>query len=304
MENVEYVGQWGEAISDFAILGDYLLVIQDAKQLRVVEVSDPAQPVVVGEMAPYAEPIWIVTAAGRYAYLADGGVNLRVVELTDSAHPIEVAAISIVPAGRCVGMRGAVAYMRDDSRGLWAVDIADPAHPVVVGFYQMAEQVNTTTISGDYAILLDLSNQVWLVDITDPAHLSEAASFQGAWEITYAANMIGGYLYASVHWWDMGQGLEILNLSNPSEPGEEGAVQTPGIARLVGVAGSYAYWLIDGAGVLVEDISDHAQPVAVGHYYFDERFEWLQGAEIYGEYIYVREHDGWLHILRFTGGKQ
>ncbi len=63
-----------------------------------------------------------------------------------------------------------------------------------------------------------------------------------------------------------GNGLLVLNVSNPSQPFRIGGLDTPGRARGIRVAGNLAYVADDTAGLQVIDISDPSKPVRLGGY--------------------------------------
>jgi len=77
-------------VEDVAVSGTRAYVAVGPAGLRVVDVSDPADPVELGawDSPGYAEG---VAVSGSYAYVADGPYGLRVVDLSDPAHPTPVA---------------------------------------------------------------------------------------------------------------------------------------------------------------------------------------------------------------------
>jgi hypothetical protein len=79
--NAATVAAWGS----YAYVGG--IDVGGQASLRVVDVTDPTLPVVVG-VVPIAEPIGDIAVSSRYAYLAAGG--LRVVDVSIPESPVEI----------------------------------------------------------------------------------------------------------------------------------------------------------------------------------------------------------------------
>ena len=94
-----------------------------------------------------------------------------------------------------------------------------------------------------------------------------------------------------------GDGLRIVDVSDPNTPNEIGFYGTPGDARNVAVSCNIAH-VADGAGGLrIADISDPEQPVEAGFY--DTPGD-ARNVEVVGNTVYVADGDGGLIILRFS----
>jgi hypothetical protein len=86
---VSLEGQWGGASRAAAVRGGYAYVGEGAR-LTVVDITDPAQLLIVGKTAVMPAVVQGVSLAGEYAYVADAGAGLRVVDVSDPTQPIEV----------------------------------------------------------------------------------------------------------------------------------------------------------------------------------------------------------------------
>ena len=64
---------------------------------------------------------------------------------------------------------------------------------------------------------------------------------------------------------DGDSGLRIISISDPANPSEVGAIDTPGSAANVALSGDYAYVADHGGGLRVIWVGDPAQPVETGH---------------------------------------
>ena len=68
--NVELISRVDGTVRAVAVQGNYVY-IGDGKRLVILDVSDPAAPVVVGDTDPLHGVVQDVAVVGHYAYLAD-----------------------------------------------------------------------------------------------------------------------------------------------------------------------------------------------------------------------------------------
>ncbi len=95
---------------------------------------------------------------------------------------------------------------------------------------------------------------------------------------------------------DVGEGLRIFDISDPTNPQEIGFYDTPGHAQDIALSGKYAF-LGDGSSslLLAIDISDPGNPQLAGEY---ETLGFVWGIYISDTYAYVANGDHGLSILR------
>jgi len=86
-----------------------------------------------------------------------------------------------------------------------------------------------------------------------------------------------------------GSGLRIVNVSTPTTPSEVGALDTPGNAQDVAVAGSYAY-VADGNSLRILNVSNPVAPFEVG---FHDMPGNAVGVAVAGNYAYVANEGYW-----------
>jgi len=129
------------------VRGDYAFLADGADfgdgGLRVVDVSNPSVPNVVGQDTgcPYADGL-DVSADGNTAYIAcasdENFANaLRIVDTTDKSSPTLIGSVSLPGSAQlpdynvahAVIVDGTIAYVANEN-GVDEVDISDPAHPV------------------------------------------------------------------------------------------------------------------------------------------------------------------------------
>jgi hypothetical protein len=170
------VGQTG--LGSVAVGGGRAYVLAETG-LRIVDVSDPAQPRLAGSYAPPSgvapQPL-AVAASGRYAYLvlrafASGTgspaspLTLRVVDAADPARPTEVGATGLggtvaeVPLVEA-RLDGTVVHVALAPGGLRSVSVADPARPIIVASAAVPERPSVAEPAGGLLYLTERSGNV------------------------------------------------------------------------------------------------------------------------------------------------
>ncbi len=178
-----------------------------------------------------------VSVSGGYAYVADGESGLKVLDTSNFSSPEPVGSIGGIGTAESVYVYGDHAYVTVDGHNefvpsrLRIIDISDPASPRLEG--SVAAEGTVEFVSGDYAYLTSRStiwyrepNSLTIVDISDPA----SPEIAGTYEITgnaYGVHVSGDHAY---------------------------------LAYIVPECCGY----VGDTGLLVIDITDPADPVAVG----------------------------------------
>ncbi|MBD3160825.1 MAG: hypothetical protein GF346_01625, partial [Candidatus Eisenbacteria bacterium] len=150
-----------DGVADLVALGSLLFAV-GGDGLRVIDISDPASPSVLGQLS--VEGI-AIAVEGTYAYVLDG-YRFRVVDVADPAVPTLIGALD-TEAARDFAMAGQHAFLID-WRGVQIVDVTDPSQPVEVGRIEGIEMLDATAIDirGDHAYLA--RERMAVVDIGDP----------------------------------------------------------------------------------------------------------------------------------------
>jgi hypothetical protein len=211
--------------------------------LRIFDVADPANPVLIGAMPTPGRPSDIAIA-GDLAFIADGGTGgLLVVDLADPETP------SIVGLAETRGLASSVALLPASNGADVRVAVADGADGVIIyGIFgndpDQALTIDTDGLATDVVswgttlAVADGWNGVLLYDMADPNNPIEIARFpvaNSAVSLTHdAAN---GLLYAAQA---MG-GIAVFDVSSPLAPVEITEYDTPGTARGLAVAGTDLY---------------------------------------------------------------
>jgi hypothetical protein len=262
------------------VSGNYAYVADYSSGLRVIDITDPANPSVVGtcDTPGFANGVYI---SGNYAYVADDHSGLQVIDISNPANPFVIGSYN--PAGVAYGLyvSGNYAYVADYVAGLRIIDITDPADPSFVGGYDTPGNAYGVYVSGGYAYVADGSEGLQVIDISNPANPYKVGSYNTAGS-SRGVYVSGEHAYIADNNW----GLQIVNISNPANPSITGACGTPGAAEGVFVSDEYAYVADGNAGVQVIDVIDPANPSLIGSWDTENK---CLGVYISEQYAYVAD---------------
>jgi len=106
--------------------------------------------------------------------------------------------------------------------------------------------------------------------------------------LAFNVKLSGKYAYIAD-----GDGLEIVDVSDPNNLIEVGYFDTPGWAVDLYVVGDYAYVAEDDYGIIILDVSDPSNPQEVGHY---DTPGYANKIIVQGNYAYISDYNSGLRI--------
>jgi len=240
--------------------GNYLYVAATSAGMRIINVSDPAQPVEVGDLGSPSVTAGI-TISGTYAYVAEYDAGLRIVDISNPASPVVVGLYDTPGIALDTAVAGDYVYLADHTAGLRVIDASEPMTPTEVGYYETPGDAQDVTISGHYVYVADYAAGLRVVDVSDPAHPVEVAAYDTLGDAQKVV-IVGDYAFVADH----AAGLRVIDISDPENPFEAGYYDTPGDAWGLAIWGSRAYVADNNTTLRVIDISDPTNPVEVGSY--------------------------------------
>ena len=247
-----------------AVDGNFVFIADDSFGLHVVDVSDPTTPLFAGFLDT-AGSAFRVVVDGNHAYLADASGGLRIIDVTDPAAPLLVGTYNTTGTAYDVAVAGSRAYVADGSGGLVALDIADPTLPILLGSYDTTGSSRGIVIDGMHAFVADDASGLHGIEvaITTGPLLAGTVALTGvgtgdlrAWDVA----VDGHFAFVAG---DGGGGLQVLDISDPTEPFVVGSYDSPGLARGIAVSGDLAF-LADASALLILDVSDPTAPAPLG----------------------------------------
>jgi hypothetical protein len=282
--------------------------------LRIIDVSDPTAPFMVGavEVSSLATDVAVVddiaylTVQGFEHYPGVGPSGLHVFDVSEPSAPVEIGAIDTAGFPSRIEVVEDLAYIAD-WRGLQVIDVSDPTAPAVIG------SVPVSGLTADVAVengLAYVANEppcaicaqptvaeygLAVIDVSDPTapiEIGYAPVHNGGSDVS----VVDGLAYLASYRY----GLQVVDVSNPEAPAPLGTLGTASFASSVDVADGLAY-IVDGwvyedsyGGLRVIDISNPETPVELGA--IDEIRE-TYGIAVAEEIAYLADGDAGLRVI-------
>jgi hypothetical protein len=246
-------------VESVTVSGTLAYVAAGGAGLRIVDISDPTNPVEIGawDSPGYAEG---VAVSGDFAYLADGPYGLWIVEVSDSADPTPVSAAFKMNYAFDVTVSGDHAYIAAAGAGLLVADVSNPFAPLEVGSLDTPGYTWDVAIRGTVAYLADGWEGLVLADISTPGSPVKLSSIQTpGWAFGVAISELK-VLVA-----DAFRGLQVVDAADPTNLRLlGGSYGTSSHAASVAVSGVHAFIADRAWGLLSFDVSDASSPAQVG----------------------------------------
>lgn len=245
----------GDRVLGVTVNGNRAYAAAGSAGLFVVDITDPASPVIRGhwDSPGSAEGIAVV---GSHAYLADGPLGVRVVDVSDPARPIPEGSAFDMSFAFDVSVQGELAFVAAAGAGLLVADVSDPQHPREVACLDTPGFARDVLAAGSVVYLADAWGGVRTFDISAPERTVELASLiLPSW--AYGVALSGSTLLVA----DGSQGLRAVDVADPRHLHEIGANEVPWVHHSSGVAasGGLAYLAVRDDGLHLVDLVSPAQ---------------------------------------------
>lgn len=139
---------------DVAFVAVNCTAVEGCNPLQVVDINDPEQLVVIGEMDLATDWLEDVEATGSLLYAVDRQ-NFFVFDGVDPLSPVNVATLVLPGIGRDISLAGERAYVAAANGGVQVIDIADPLRPLLVGAVDVRGNAVKISPAGDWVYGLD-----------------------------------------------------------------------------------------------------------------------------------------------------
>jgi hypothetical protein len=255
------VGQLGGSSHAVAVVGNRAYFGMGSR-LWVLDVSQPANPVLLGKSSALPGIPLGISVSGNYAYLACTG-GFQIVDISNPAAPVRVGGLSYIAGinAYSVTVLGIYAYVGVSGGFLDVYKISNPASPQDWGTFFDDNLSGTgygVATDGTHLYYADGANGFYILGLTSPTSPNLRGHLNGFARGVAVAN---NYAYL------VGEsGLRVVNVSTPTAPVVVGTCNTPGSATAIALAGNYAYVAADSAGLRIIDISNPAAPTLIGGY--------------------------------------
>jgi hypothetical protein len=199
-----------------------------------------------------------------------------------------------------VAIAGDYAYVAASDSGMYVVDISDPHQPVRAARADTPGSASDIAIGNGYAYIADLFSGLQIIDIRDPIHPVLVAGLDTALPAVSVA-VAGPAVYvgeANLPFYGSSR-LEVVDATLPAAPEAVAWLMTPSWVWDIALSGNSAYLAIEDRGLMRVDITDPFDPGADGVL---DLFGNAQGVTVDGEFVYVGDGPGGLHVVRSREG--
>jgi len=267
---------WGLLVSvyDITVAGSHAYLVGYEDGLKIVDVSDPTTPTLVGE-SPAFHGVGVSVHDG-HAYAVEFDTEptsgFRVFDVSNPSAPVQTAFVPH-PWLSDVAVVGSIAYLSSGSL-LESYDITDPSTPVAIGSLSMSAFRLDASVQHIYAAGFEDGLQI--VDVTDPSSPIVVGAFDTP-GYTKSIDATGSLVFA-----DGGnEGVRIFDASNPHSPVEIATTGGPNGAWDLTVSGDFLY-AATSSRLEIFDIANPVSPIQLSSIH-----NGAMGVAIRGDYAYV-----------------
>jgi uncharacterized protein (TIGR03437 family) len=154
IELIEWQGGVPRCVVGVAVTGGFAYLAVEGAGLKVVDVSQPAKPILAAECRwPNADANDVDVTNG-FAYVAELS-GLTAVDISNPRQPTRVGFYQTSDLAESVTMAGSRAFVANGAAGLAAVDTSSPASLTVAGSHNTPGYAQEVAVQGDYVYVAD-----------------------------------------------------------------------------------------------------------------------------------------------------
>jgi hypothetical protein len=228
-----------------------------------------------------------------YAFIADGTSGLQIVNVTNPALPAYVSnydtpgsAIAVFSASF---NNSQFAFVSDGTQGLVIVNVTNISVPVQdTTLYFQNDAVLTSFVDVPNGVLYigTYYGNIYLYNVSNlPNTISLISAYTSPLDNIMGIYVLEGIAYVA----ERSIGIELINVSNPSNPQNISSYNTPGNSYDIVVGGYYAY-VADATSLYVIDVTNPFNPVYAGMY-AEENATYFGVALNYPYQVYTADYD-------------
>ena len=213
---LEVVGRWPYGPAGTVVAGEIdetaYAFMGSGGVVLVLDMTDPATPVRVGELATPGMVVDL-SLSGDLLLVADWDAGLRIIDISEPASPTEVGFLYTPGIATGVAVSGSLAMVADGASGLRIIDISEPRSPADVGFLDTPGYAFGVAVSGSLALVAERGSWLRIIDISEPASPTEVGFLATPGEARRVAVSGGLALVANFL-----AGLRVIDISVPTSP--------------------------------------------------------------------------------------
>lgn len=220
-------------------------------RIHLVDVAVPTQPLRLSTVQVAPTDYRHLAVRGTVLYVVDEA-GLRLLDISDPSQPVNLGQVRTDQENESsveVALSGRLAFLAVARSGMVVIDVSDPSHPLRVGAYQTGRFVHGVAAAGERAYVLYGEDGIDVVQVVPELPGGVSLTRLGYWDTPGAATSLsldGSLAYVA----DDGGGVQVVDVSDASQPAVLARVDTPGQAWQAVVAGDYVL-VADGEGGLL-----------------------------------------------------
>ncbi len=291
----QWVGGWPYGPSHAVAVDSLrnLVFMASGGGIWILEGSDPANLVRVGEFRQFPEPVqYLYYDANTFRLYGFGGGTFAIIDVSDPTHPKQLSEVTLSNPPSDILQSQNYVYFLSRNHGLEVMDVSDPYDPEFVG-YCWLPHATRMALYQNY-LYCENPEEILVVDVTDPWNPT-VVNVCPSEERLAALEVSGSYLFLggdSVRLW-------ILDLSDPLHPVQVASYEVPGGVRDLWHNGFLLYLLHSNSWSLwILDISDPLNPILASIWELSSfsRYSFTALAPV-GHWVYLAEGRNGLKIL-------
>ena len=161
-----------EGLKRKIIINDDIAYILHTKQFSIINVSNSAEPKMIGNYSFPRTPDAIAISGSR-AFIADRWAGLFILDISNLSEPYEIGSIDTLGYARDVAVVGNYAYVADGYEGLRIYNVSDPQNITEVDS-QFTTVNRIITVVDEYIYTCD--NYFAILNVTDPKNPTKVGS--------------------------------------------------------------------------------------------------------------------------------
>ncbi len=222
--------------AEYALLagGDHVYYAR-ARSLRVVNVSDPANPYQVASLPTPSGSPFQMCAGTAGLFWTHQGRGVMSADISDPIAPF--ARPTIDPGGLTSGVavNGEYLYVSMLLGGLYVFDVSGAGAPIQLGYLPLDGYSNRVAVGGGYAYVAGDSSGLQIIDVSDPTEPLLVAGCTYPEAAAVDVKLVGRYALLGL---DTG-GVAIVDVADPTNPVCNPPQPVPGLGWVVDVSEDY-----------------------------------------------------------------
>lgn len=270
------------------VVGNYVYVAANTGGLRIVDISNPKSPALVGAFTGISEAFSVIVS-GRYAYVADNATGLNIIDVSNPTNPVLVGVYGLSGRSFTLAIGGNYVYAPNILGGVVnIIDVSNPTNPVLAGSYTtnaIFGNPYAVALAGHHLYVSDIGTRsIYTIDVSNPTAPSLVNAYSTNVNEPFGLSVSGNHLYVADN-----TRFSILDISNPTAVLQVGEFSSSAIYWGVRVAGNYAYLSERSGRIAKFDIGQPASPALVGMGVLGAQ---VQDMTVEGSYGYLWTHAG------------